>query len=485
MAFRCILILLLLSGCVKAVPTVRNSKPFEGHWEGEVQLEEYVEPFQIDLAPDGPILRGNITFRSWNSSGTVPVQVSRDGRKLQIDLSTKSLQRYRFVAELSGEKVQGHCILKNGESVPFWMSKLRFDEAHGRLHPQIPSAPYPYETQEVSFSVGGVNRTGTLTLPHAPGRYPAVLLIPGGGGSDQNGLLLQGAVRVQEDGDQPASDLVVADRLTRAGVVVLRVDSRGFGGSGGSDKATTLQGHAEDVAAAIRLLQGCIKVDSRHIGVFAFSRGGAIALTAASQQPQISFVILASAPARPLLDAMLDIQLKIWEAKVPSDDATHTFKRLRNAVRRALFLQANLPDHAQPSQDEVRKILNEEFSDDATKIDFLMPAVQNFLTTYDSEVERSFCRCDPALLIPKTAARIYGLYGDKDNILDSKREADTLLRLLSASKNPTERVIMMRNVNHALLTVKDRNTGKYPPFGESISEQVLHQLTAWMVEQKY
>lgn len=88
-------------------------------------------------------------------------------------------------------------------------------------HPQEPTKPYPYYSEDVAFtnSNTGDLLAGTLTLPQKTGAYPAVVLITGSG--PQN--------RDEEVGGGHRPFLVLADHLTKQGIAVLRFDDRGVG----------------------------------------------------------------------------------------------------------------------------------------------------------------------------------------------------------------------------------------------------------------
>lgn len=98
--------------------------------------------------------------------------------------------------------------------------------------------------------VDGVALAGTLTAPNDGARHPAVVLLTGSGAQDRDESIL---------GHKPF--LVLADHLTRSGIVVLRYDDRGVGGSGGNLANTPHETQRRDASAALTWLQGQPEVD--------------------------------------------------------------------------------------------------------------------------------------------------------------------------------------------------------------------------------
>lgn len=135
----------------------------------------------------------------------------------------------------------------------------------------------------------GHQLAGTVTTPAGPGPWPAVITSTGSGLQDRDGSLPSIL-----PGYRPFRQL--AEALTEAGVVVLRMDDRGFGGSGGNAATATTADFAEDIAAGIRWLRGRPGVDPDRIGVIGHSEGGIIAPMLAAEDPKLAAIVLMAAP---------------------------------------------------------------------------------------------------------------------------------------------------------------------------------------------
>jgi len=112
-----------------------------------------------------------------------------------------------------------------GKSWPLEFKRVKNAAELERKRPQNPARPLPYKELEVTYrnAKADIDLAATLTVPEGKGPFPAVLLMAGSGPHDRDETLM---------GHKPF--LVLADYLTRKGIVVLRADKRGCGKSGGS-----------------------------------------------------------------------------------------------------------------------------------------------------------------------------------------------------------------------------------------------------------
>ena len=148
--------------------------------------------------------------------------------------------------------------------------------------PQNPMEPFPYKTEEVTFTNATDKATlvGTLSYPIAykKGKTPVVLMVTGSGQENRDEEIF---------GHKPF--LVIADYLARHGVASLRYDDRGFGKSTGGDvKHATTADFARDAASGIEFLR-TLKCFSK-VGVLGHSEGGSIAFMLGAKG-KVDFVI--------------------------------------------------------------------------------------------------------------------------------------------------------------------------------------------------
>jgi fermentation-respiration switch protein FrsA (DUF1100 family) len=153
-----------------------------------------------------------------------------------------------------------------------------------RRRPQTPQPPYPYETEEVTFTndKAGATLVGTLTVP---ADAKCVLLMVTGSGAQNR----------DEEVFEHKPFAVIADRLARAGIATLRYDDRATGKSvGGMDANVTTKDFAEDAEAGIEWLRTSKRF--KKVGILGHSEGGSIAFMLGAQK-KVDFIVSLAGPA--------------------------------------------------------------------------------------------------------------------------------------------------------------------------------------------
>ena len=254
---------------------VANS-PAAGHWEGTINIPGSPLVIAVDLRLDGGL---------WSGSCDIPAQAAKqiplggielDGNRLKFSMAGVPGDP-TFNGKLADGKITGS-FTQSGQSIPFQLGR---EPVSGPGRPQEPQPPFPYAEEQVSFSNGEIVLAGTLTLPSGSGPFPGVLLVSGSGPQNRNEEVF---------GHKPF--LLIADRLTRAGIAVLRYDDRGVGGSTGDRSAATSEDYALDAAAGVQFLGGRPEIDEKRVGIIGHSEGGTIAPMVATRGDAVAFVVL-------------------------------------------------------------------------------------------------------------------------------------------------------------------------------------------------
>jgi uncharacterized protein len=179
---------------------------------------------------------------------------------------------------------------QSGSSIVLNLEKVS-ETVSGRVkREQDPTLPFPYITQDIYFTDNetGITFGGTVTVPKSEGPFPACILVSGSGQQNRD-----------EEIFNHRPFLVLADALSRAGIVVLRYDDRGMGESGGDPLTATTLDFSHDAAAALNWLSGQSYVDKDSLGVIGHSEGGAIAAILGAEREDIDWLVLLAGPGVP------------------------------------------------------------------------------------------------------------------------------------------------------------------------------------------
>ena len=208
--------------------------------------------------------------------GTMNIPVKSDycsADSISVSLEQLGLS---YQGRLKGDEIVGTFT----QGLAFPLTLKRGEEKLKR--PQNPVEPFPYKTEEVTFTNATDKATlvGTLSYPtdYKKEKTPVVLMVTGSGQENRDEEIF---------GHKPF--LVIADYLARHGVASLRYDDRGFGKSTGGDvKYATTADFARDAASGIEFLR-TLKCFSK-VGVLGHSEGGSIAFMLGAKG-KVDFVI--------------------------------------------------------------------------------------------------------------------------------------------------------------------------------------------------
>lgn len=165
------------------------------------------------------------------------------------------------------------------------------------LQPQPVSAQARFHELDVWVGSAADGLPATLTLPRGSGPFAAVVLVHGLGVHDRNETI---------GPNRPFLD--IARGLSERGVAVLRYEKRTkmypntlVDGGLTIDRETT-----DDAVSAVLMLRRMQMIDPSRIFVLGHSQGGMLAPRIARREPSIAGIILLAAPARPLLDLLIE-----------------------------------------------------------------------------------------------------------------------------------------------------------------------------------
>ncbi|HVH99831.1 MAG TPA: alpha/beta fold hydrolase [Enhygromyxa sp.] len=342
-------------------------------------------------------------------------------------------------------------------------------EAYGE-RPQTPKPPFPYTEEEVRYpnATGGIEIGGTLTLPSGAGPHPAVLLITGSGPQDRDETLF---------GHKPFA--VIADRLTRDGIAVLRVDDRGVGKTTGDPATATIEDHATDVEAGLAFLAARSDIDGKRIGLIGHSEGGVIAPMVAARSSQVAFIVSLAGPgvsgaalnpmqvralleagggAKEVIDEIVAGQTELMALLVA--DAPE--EQLAEAVKKLALVAVKLQPGAKPDDLDAAKAVARE----------MVPLLSPWF--------RSWAKTDPAVHLAKLEIPILVMIGDKDLQVPADPNLAAIDAALAGKANV--RTEKLPGLNHLFQTAKIGTMEEYVTLSETFAPAALDMLAQWVVE---
>lgn len=436
-----LVLMLGLAACGAGPTGIPAGSSFAGDWQGAIELPGQRLPFALHIGEDQA--SGTIDIPAQGTRGTPLDGVAVEGDTVRFGLSTVP-GAPTFTGTLAGDAISG-TLTQGGQDTPFSLVR---GVLPAQARPQEPQPPYPYRTEDVTFSSGEVTLAGTVTAPPGPGPFPGVVMITGSGAQDRDETLA---------GHKPF--LLLADTLTRAGFVVLRTDDRGVGGSGGTLEGTPYDVLADDALAGAALLRGRPDVDPARVGLFGHSEGGYLAPLAA-QRGDVAFAVLMAGPAVSGGEVLIEQnRLLLAAAGLPADQVDAGVENVRTLV--AQVRAGDLDGARQAARDQARaQGVDPEAA--AAQVDSLVP----FLT-YDPQ---------PAL----RALRIptYAFFGAKDLQVPPAQSEGPMRAALARA--PGSEVRTFPDLNHLMQPAQTGSPAEYATIETTIAPEVLDSVTRWL-----
>ncbi len=406
----------------------------EGVWTGKLEVSGTELALVFNLSDEGATL----DVPDQGAKG-IAVEVSRDavgGIELNIPMISAS-----FKGIYLGKTIVG-TFTQRGMSFPMTLTP----GAPVFRRPQTPVGPFPYTTEEVSFSNGDAVLKGTLTMPADCDRKTPVLVMVTGSGL-QN--------RDEEfSGHKPFA--VIADAFARAGIATLRYDDRGFGESTGDVVLCTTEDLKNDALAGVKLLRSRFE----RVGVIGHSEGGTIALMLAGER-QVDFAVslagMIVSGAETLLEqnrhALKSAGLPESEVEAYCGLLSNTFEAIKNGT-------------PFPSADAYAL-------SDALRQNYLA-ASQQFSTPY----MKYFIALDLSQRLSAVTCPVMALNGTKDTQVQCDRNMKALKAALpSGGKNI---IHVEEGLNHLFQHCVTGEFSEYKEIEETFSPKVLSEMIAWI-----
>lgn len=338
--------------------------------------------------------------------------------------------------------------------------------------PQDPGAEVPYRSEDVKVPVGGQAPThtlaGTVTLPEAArwgeGPYPGVVLISGSGPQNRDAEMMG-----------HRWFLVLADRMTRAGIAVLRYDDRGVGESTGKFAEGTIPGFAVDAAAAAGVLRAHPLVDDERVGVMGHSEGGAVAPMVAADHPETAFVVILAGMGQTGRDILLYQSSSMFRKGGQSEDWVVESTRIRAAI----FDAVGAGEPLEVVRPLIRALVDHEMhhvQEDAGRermTDQLVPQ-------FTGEWFRNFVTVDPPAALRRVAVPVLALNGTLDMQVPAEENLGAIERALAEGPCPSATIVRLVGLNHLFQPAETGALGEYGVIETTFDEATMGLIAGWI-----
>ena len=448
-------------GSVRGVP----GEGFEGVWNAVLRTptRELRISFKLQWTLD-EVLAGNYSSFDEGVAGWPLDHISVAGSS--IELKIKRIQAtLKGVMSADGSIIEGKWKQPGGE----------LDIKLGRQAPvrrhQNPSRPFPYQIRDVRFR-GGDRRVaiaGTLTLPRATSRMPAVVLLSGSGAQDRDQTIL---------GHRPF--WIIADYLSRRGFVVLRTDDRGVGKSTGRLQDSSTDALKRDAIASVEYLRRLDVVDGERVGLVGHSLGGVVAAMAAAEQNSVSYIALLGMPGMrggevvaqqirslrtvqgvgdELLDIQVNLQLELTRLLAEDREGHLGQTQLRSLLlERALTSSSHLPASS-------KELIASSI--EAIRLDTM---TRSLLTT------------DPLAFLRQVRCPVLVLTGGLDVQAPPDVHHPRIQSALAATGNTRVTITNLPGLNHLFQTADTGQPSEYEGIEETFAPAALQVLEQWLTE---
>jgi hypothetical protein len=426
------------------------------------------------LAPDRATL--SIPEQGLTDAPLKDVQITAEAMTFRLHVPPMpEAAAARFALKLDATGTAASGVMQQGPaSIPLTLKRLAPSDEPGLKRPQTPRAPFPYTSEELTFTNAATSGTlvGTLTLPEArfakDGKHAAVVLVSGSGGQDRDSTIF---------GHKPF--WVLADALTRAGVAVLRVDDPGVGKSsnpyGPNGREGTTEKYVLDVFSAVAALRARSDIDKARIGLIGHSEGGILAAMAAAAGPsEVRYIVMLAGTGVRGDEVLTSQQMAINRASgMPDADLARSEK----LQRQALALAASDKPEA-----ELREALA-KLAEDSMTGDKSIDDQQRKALTGPALLQpwvRAFVRLDPREFLRLVNVPVLVLNGSLDVQVVPSINVPGIAAALAEANNPDVTIRIMPGLNHLFQPASTGLVSEYGTIETTLAPEALEEITRWV-----
>jgi hypothetical protein len=438
----------------------KPAKPsdIDGNWWGTLDTgaAQLRLVFHITNTEDG--LLATLDSPDQNVKGLPVTAVTRNGSAIKMELrQIDGVFEGKIDKELTS---MDGTWTQAGQSWPLALKRAKDAGEMERRRPQNPVKPYRYREEEVQYQnpAAGISLAATLTIPPGKGPFPAVVLVTGSGPQDRDETIM---------GHRPF--LVLADHLTRQGIVVLRADDRGVGKSTGNFLTATTVDFAGDAEAGVTYLKTRSEIDFHKIGLVGHSEGGMIAPIVAARDSDVAFIVMMAGIGIPGDELLVQQVLSIAEASGKTADEA---KRAAAQQREVIELIKQEKDDA-----ALEKKLREKLAGQLPEVQ-LGAAIQQLRSPWF----RYFVAYDPVPTLKQVRCPVLAINGEKDLQVPPEQNLTSIRKALEEGGNKHVEVDELPGLNHLFQTSKTGAISEYAQIEETVSPVALEKIAGWILK---
>lgn len=440
----------------ETVPSVPPSD-VEGTWMGTLELGAAHLRVVFKLANTVAGLSAQL-----QSPDQSPVWISASSIKRQGDSLTIEISKIDAVFEgkiaADRNSIDG-VFAQMGNKTPLVLKRVKKESEIERPRPQNPVKPYPYREEHVSYTTAADDTlAATMTVPPGKGPFPAVLLIAGSGPHDRDESLM---------GHKPF--LVLADFLTRRGILVLRADKRGIGKSTGTYITATTADFADDAQAGVEFLKMRPEADPHRVGLIGHSEGGIIAPMVAVRDRDVAFLVLMAAPGVPGAEIVEAQQRLILQT---SGVAREKIEQNAAMQRQIVALVEKYPDK-EALDKQLRALLAGQSE----------AQIGAQIAMADTPWFRYFLTYDPATALRQLKCPVLVLNGEKDMQVPPALNLPPIRKALEEAGNTHFEIDKLPGLNHLFQPAQTGLPTEYAQIDTTIAPVVLDKIADWILKQ--
>ncbi|PIB39320.1 alpha/beta hydrolase family protein [Maribacter sp. 4G9] len=443
-----------------------NAQDITGDWHGVLKVQGIQLRLVFHIQDEGEGYTATMDSPDQGAKGIPVTSTSFESSVLKIGMPNLGVV-YEGTLNAAGT-ITGD-FNQYGQIMPLELSR-EVVQKETVLRPQEPVKPYPYYTEEVTFTneKANIELAGTLSLPLEEGVFPVVVLISGSGPQNRDEELL---------GHRPF--LVLADYLTRNGIAVLRYDDRGTALSTGNFESATSEDFAEDVEAAVAYLRTRTEIDKNNIGLIGHSEGGMIAPMVASRDKDIAFIVLMAGVGIPGDELLLLQQRAVGKISGLSESM---LTDVETANRTVFAMIKESTDLTQLSSDLTQYLKEHPGPSKPPGVDvdtYAQLRVDQLLNPWWLH----FIRYDPAGTLGEVVCPVLAINGEKDVQVPPKENLTAIQEALERGGNTEVTTKELPKLNHLFQESTTGSPAEYGQISQTLAPEALDTMLLWIQKQ--